>query len=290
MRQVEASAAKILRMRGKTITLEPSDFTGVTLVGGGPGHADLITVAGLKALHAADVVITDRLAPRDLIADLDPSVEVIDVAKVPRSRFTAQDQINNLLIDRARAGRNVVRLKGGDGYVFGRGFEELLDLQAAGVPVRVVPGLSSSISVPALAGIPVTHRGVVHEFTVVSGHLRPGHPESLINWNALAQTRGTLVLLMAVENAALIADALIAAGRDGDQPAAVIADGSLPTERVARTKLSELGSAIEADAIRPPAIIVVGDVVALASSPGEAPTLHSDAALPNAASLHDGPS
>ena len=127
-------------MPGKTITLEPSDFTGVTLVGGGPGDADLITVAGLKALHAAGVVITDRLAPRDLLADLDPSVEVIDVAKVPRSRFTAQEEINRLLIDRAREGKRVVRLKGGDGYVFGRGFEELLDLQEAGVPARVIRG------------------------------------------------------------------------------------------------------------------------------------------------------
>lgn len=168
--------------RSNTITLTPSDFRGVTLVGGGPGDADLISVAGIKALLAADVVVTDRLAPRELLADLDPSIEVIDVAKVPRSRFTAQEEINRLLVERAHVGKNVVRLKGGDGYVFGRGFEELLALQKAGVPVRVIPGLSSSISVPALAGIPVTHRGVVHEFTVVSGHLPPDHPGSLIDW------------------------------------------------------------------------------------------------------------
>jgi uroporphyrin-III C-methyltransferase/precorrin-2 dehydrogenase/sirohydrochlorin ferrochelatase len=251
-------------MPGKMITLEPSDFTGVTLVGGGPGQADLITVGGLKALHAADVVVTDRLAPRDLLADLDPSVEVIDVAKVPRSRFTAQEEINRLLIDRAREGKKVIRLKGGDGYVFGRGFEELLDLQEAGVPVRVIPGLSSSISVPALAGIPVTHRGVVHEFTVLSGHLTPGHPDSLINWNALAQMRGTLVLLMAVENAGAIAAALVDGGRAPDTPAAIVCDGSLPTERKVTSTLDRLGLDIVQNNVKPPAIIVVGEVVALA--------------------------
>jgi len=250
--------------RSNTITLAPSDFRGVTLVGGGPGDADLITVAGIKALLAADVVVTDRLAPRELLADLDPSIEVIDVAKVPRSRFTAQEAINRLLVERARAGKNVVRLKGGDGYVFGRGFEELLALQEAGVPVRVIPGLSSSISVPALAGIPVTHRGVVHEFTVVSGHLPPDHPGSLIDWPGLAQMRGTLVLLMAVENAGAIAAALIDGGRSADTPAAVICDGSLPTERTIISSLGGLGSDIAGENIEPPAIIVIGEVVTLA--------------------------
>ena len=249
--------------RTHAITLTPSDFSGVTLVGGGPGDADLITVAGIKALLAADVVVTDRLAPRELLADLDPSIEVIDVAKVPRSRSTAQVEINRLLVERARAGKNVVRLKGGDGYVFGRGFEELLALREAGVPVRVIPGLSSSISVPALAGIPVTHRGIVHEFTVVSGHLPPHHPGSLIDWAGLARMRGTLVLLMAVENAGAIAAALMDGGRSADTPAAVICDGSLPTERTITSSLSELGSKIAEENIGPPAIIVIGDVVTL---------------------------
>lgn len=250
--------------RSSTISLTVSDFSGVTLVGGGPGDADLITVAGLKALLAADVVVTDRLAPRALLAELDPSIEVVDVAKVPRSRFTAQEEINELLIERSRSGKNVVRLKGGDGYVFGRGFEELLALQEAGVPVRVIPGLSSSISVPALAGIPVTHRGVVHEFTVVSGHLPPDHPGSLIDWAGLARMRGTLVLLMAVENAGAIAAALMNGGRSADTPAAVICDGSLPTERTITSSLGGLGSDIAGDNIEPPAIIVIGDVVTLA--------------------------
>lgn len=246
------------------ITLGPSSFAGVTLVGGGPGDADLITVAGLKALLAADVVVTDRLAPRALLAELDASVEVIDVAKVPRGRFTAQGEINRLLVERSRSGKNVVRLKGGDGYVFGRGFEELLALQEAGVPVRVIPGLSSSIAVPAIAGIPVTHRGVVHEFTVVSGHLPPDHPSSLIDWTGLARMRGTLVLLMAVENAGLIATALMEGGRSSVTPAAIICDGSLPTERTITSSLGRLESDVVGENVEPPAIIIIGDVVALA--------------------------
>jgi len=250
-------------MPDRAISLEAASFAGVTLVGAGPGDPDLVTVAGLKALLGADVVVTDRLVPRELLARLTPDVELIDVAKYPRSRFTAQEDINAVLLDRARAGKNVVRLKGGDCYVFGRGFEEVLHLHEAGVPVRVIPGLSSSISVPALAGIPVTHRGLVHEFTVVSGHVPPGHPDSLVNWDALAASKGTLVLLMAVQNAGVIAEALVHGGRDADQPTAVIADGSLPSERVIRTSVGQLGKAIETEEVRPPAIIIIGDVAGL---------------------------
>jgi len=235
----------------------------VTLVGGGPGESELITVAGLKALIGADVVIADHLAPRGLIAELPAHVEVIDVSKHPRGRFAAQELINELLIDRARAGKRVVRLKGGDGYVFGRGFEEVMALREAGVAVRVIPGLTSPVAVPALAGIPVTHRGVVHEFTVVSGHIRPDHPSSLVNWSALARMRGTLVLLMAVENAAAIAAELLDGGRSPDTPVAVICDGSLPTMRTITSTLDRLGEEIAAQDVKPPAIIVIGDVAAL---------------------------
>lgn len=245
-------------MRSLTLTAAP--FRGVTLVGGGPGDADLITVAGLRALMAADVVVCDRLAPRDLLTQLDPATELVDAAKIPRSRSTKQEDINALLIQRAEAGKHVVRLKGGDGYVFGRGFEEVLELQHAGAAVRIIPGLSSTIAVPALAGIPVTHRGVVHEFTVVSGHVPPGHPDSLVDWPSLARMTGTLVLIMAVENAAAIADALIAGGRRADLPAAIVVDGSFPTERVVATTLDRLASAIADHGLKPPAVIVVGDV------------------------------
>lgn len=250
-------------MPDTTICLVPDTFRGVTLVGGGPGDGDLVTVAGLKALLGADVVVIDRLAPGDLVAQLDPRVELIDVAKVPRSRFTSQEDINRVLIDRARAGKIVVRLKGGDSYVFGRGFEEVLALNEAGVPVRVIPGITSSVAVPALAGVPVTHRGVAHDVTIVSGHLPPGHPESLVNWTALGAMTGTLVLMMAVENASTIAGTLIQAGRAGSTPVAVISDGSLPSQRLVTTTLEDLGRRISIDRIRPPAIVVIGEVAAL---------------------------
>ena len=163
---------------------------GVVLVGGGPGEPDLATVAARHALASADVVVADRLAPRELLDELPAHVELIDVAKLPRGRSAKQEQINQILIERASAGQRVVRFKGGDGFVFGRGFEEWLACVDAGVPVTVVPGLTSAIAVPARVGIPVTHRGVAHEFTVVSGHLPPEHPDSLVTWSALAQLGG----------------------------------------------------------------------------------------------------
>lgn len=151
---------------------------GVALVGGGPGDPDLITVRGRRLLADADVVVADRLAPRELLAELPPHVEVIDASKIPYGRAMAQEAINQALIDHAKAGRFVVRLKGGDPYVYGRGGEELLACAEAGIPVTVVPGISSSISVPAAVGIPVTHRGMTHEFTVISGHVAPEDPRS----------------------------------------------------------------------------------------------------------------
>jgi len=163
------------------------------------GDPDLITVRGRRLLARADVVVADRLAPQQLLDELGAHVEVIDAAKVPYGRAMAQEHINATMIERARAGRFVVRLKGGDPYVFGRGFEEFLACTAAGLPVTVVPGVTSAISVPAAAHVPVTHRGVAHEFVVVSGHVAPDNPASLVDWPALGRLRGTLVLLMAVE-------------------------------------------------------------------------------------------
>ena len=182
---------------------------GVALVGGGPGDPELITVRGRRLLAHADVVVADRLAPPELLAELPPHVEVIDAAKIPYGRAMAQDAINAVLIDRAKAGKFVVRLKGGDPFVFARGYEEVLACADAGIPVTVVPGVTSAIAVPALAGVPVTHRAVTHEFVVVSGHVAPGHPESLVNWNALAAMSGTIVLLMAVERIELFTKALL---------------------------------------------------------------------------------
>jgi uroporphyrin-III C-methyltransferase/precorrin-2 dehydrogenase/sirohydrochlorin ferrochelatase len=237
---------------------------GVVLVGGGPGDPDLITVAGRRALQEADVVVADRLAPQELLAELSPDVELVDAAKLPRGPSTPQSTINALLVERAQAGKRVVRLKGGDPFVFGRGYEEAIACAAAGVSCRIVPGVTSAISVPGLAGFPVTHRGVAHEFTVVSGHLPPGHPESLVNWASLAGLRGTIVLLMAVENIGAIAEVLVANGKPASTAAAAVQDGSLATQRSIVTTLDRLAGDIVDQGLRPPATIVVGDVVAVA--------------------------
>lgn len=236
----------------------------VVLVGGGPGDPELISIAGRKALMAADVVVADRLAPRELLGDLPADTEIVDVAKLPRGRSAQQAEINRIIVERALAGARVVRFKGGDSFVFGRGYEEVEACRAAGVPVTVVPGISSPLAVPAVAGIPVTHRGVTHDLTVVSGHLPPGHPDSLVRWEALAGLRGTLVLMMAVENAPRIAEALLAGGRDPRTPVAVVCDGTMPTQRTVLATLGGLAEALRREAVQPPAVIVVGDVVAVA--------------------------
>ena len=223
-----------------------------------------MSVAGRKALMEADVVVADRLAPRELLGELPADVELIDVAKLPRGRSAQQEEINRIIVERALAGQRVVRFKGGDNFVFGRGYEEVLACREAGVPVTVIPGLTSPIAVPAVAGIPVTHRGVAHDFTVVSGHVPPGDPESLVNWKALASLDGTLLLMMAVQNAPAIAAALIEGGRPADTPVAVICDGTMPGERTVLSTLARLAVDMEAAAVRPPAIIVIGGVVAVA--------------------------
>jgi uroporphyrin-III C-methyltransferase/precorrin-2 dehydrogenase/sirohydrochlorin ferrochelatase len=235
---------------------------GVALVGAGPGDPELITVRGRRLLAYADVVVADRLAPPELLAELPPHVEVIDAAKIPYGRAMAQQAINDVLIDRARAGQFVVRLKGGDPFVFARGYEEVLACAAAGIPVTVVPGVSSAIAVPALAGVPVTHRAVNHEFVVVSGHLSPDDPESLVNWDALAKLTGTLVLLMAVERIEQFAEVLIAGGRAAETPVLVVQHGTTAAERMLRATLADVARRIRDDDIRPPAVIVVGPVAA----------------------------
>jgi uroporphyrin-III C-methyltransferase/precorrin-2 dehydrogenase/sirohydrochlorin ferrochelatase len=209
------------------------------------------------------VVVADRLAPGELLDELGAHVEVVDAAKIPYGPAASQDAINALLVERARAGKFVVRLKGGDPFLFGRGFEEVLACTEAGVPVTVVPGVSSAFAVPAAAGVPVSHRGVAHEVVVVSGHLAPGDPASLVDWPALARLRGTLVLLMAVDRIGLFADVLVSGGRAPDTPVAVIADGTRPNQRVLRTTLADVAGAIAAQALRPPAVIVIGAVAGL---------------------------
>ena len=233
----------------------------VALVGGGPGDAGLITVRGRQLLAEADVVVVDKLAPRSWLDVLDPGVEVIDAGKAPHAHNLTQDEINALLVERASAGQRVVRLKGGDPYVFGRGGEEVLACLAAGVPVSVVPGVTAALAVPAAAGIPVTHRGVTQEVTIVSAHLDPAAPGTTVDYGALGRSRGTIVFLMGVQRLARIAEQLVECGRPAATPVAVVESGTTEQERVTVGTLADIAE--RAAAATPPAVIVVGDVVAL---------------------------
>ena len=238
---------------------------GVAIIGGGPGDPGLITVRGRQLLAEADVVLTDRLAPRSLLDELRDDVEIIDVGKIPYGRAMAQDHINAALVSHARAGRFVARLKGGDPFVFGRGAEEVLACLRAGVPVTVVPGVTSAVGVPASAWVPVTHRGVAQEFHVVSVHVPPGDERSTVNWKLLGGSSGTLVLLMAVERIGAVVHELLRYGRSPEAPVSVIADGTLPTQRTINSTLDKVQSLVAEEGIRPPAIVVVGDVVGVAA-------------------------
>lgn len=231
------------------------------LVGAGPGRADLITVRGLQLLHRADVVIYDRLIAQELLDEIRPGAECIFVGKEPGRHTLSQDAISDLLITRVRLGKQVVRLKGGDPFVFGRGGEEAAALAAAGLPFEIVPGISSAIGVPAFAGIPVTQRGVANAFAVVTGHAQAGAPDSA-DWEALARIP-TLVVLMGLERIDAIVRRLLAAGRDCQTPAAVISWGTTDRQRVVSAPLGELPGALAAAALPAPAVLVVGEVAAL---------------------------
>jgi uroporphyrin-III C-methyltransferase/precorrin-2 dehydrogenase/sirohydrochlorin ferrochelatase len=242
-------------------TGSPAPVGRVALVGAGPGDPELITVKGHRLLAEADVVVADRLVPGLLLGELGPDVELVDAAKIPYGPARTQEEINRIIVDRALAGRTVVRLKGGDPYVFGRGGEELAACVAAGVPVTVVPGVSSAVAVPAVVGIPVTHRGVAHEFTVVSGHLPPDNENSLVDWPALARLRGTLVVLMGLRNLPAITATLLAHGRAAHTPVAVVQEGTTAAERTLRSTLGTVADDVVTAGVRAPAVVVVGEVV-----------------------------
>ncbi|MGO4383204.1 uroporphyrinogen-III C-methyltransferase [Specibacter sp. RAF43] len=225
----------------------------VALVGGGPGAEDLMTVRGRRLLAEADVVVADRLGPRGLLADLAGDVKVIDVGKTPGHHPVPQTDINAILVREARAGHRVVRLKGGDPYVLGRGGEEAIACRENGVDVEVVPGVTSAVSVPAAAGIPVTHRGLAKAFTVISGH------EELDN--VPAGSDHTVVLLMGVGTLNRSVPILAAAGRGTDCPVAIIENGFAPEQRVTIGTLGTIVAQAQAGRVRNPAVVVVGDVV-----------------------------
>ncbi|MFB9375834.1 uroporphyrinogen-III C-methyltransferase [Kineococcus gynurae] len=226
----------------------------VVLVGGGPGAVDLLTLRGRRALAEADLVVTDRLGPRGVLAELDPDVEVVDVGKTAGNHPVPQDEINRILVEAARSGRQVVRLKGGDPYVFGRGGEELLACRAAGIEVEVVPGVTSAFSVPAAAGIPVTHRGVSRSVTVVDGH-------EATDVVRLAGVGGTLSILMGVSMLPEIAAGLIAGGKDPATPVAVVEKGWTPEQRTTTAPLADIARVAAEAGVRAPAVVVVGEVV-----------------------------
>jgi uroporphyrin-III C-methyltransferase/precorrin-2 dehydrogenase/sirohydrochlorin ferrochelatase len=238
---------------------------GVALVGGGPGDPGLITVRGRQLLAEADVVVADRLGPRELLAELPPDVTVIDAGKVPYRRQMSQDEINEALVTQARSGKFVVRLKGGDPFVFGRGGEEMLACLRAGVPVTVVPGVTSAVGVPTAAGLPVTHRGTAQDFHVISVHVPPEDERSVVDWPALARSAGTLVLLMSLERMGAVARTLIKHGRAGDCPVSVIADGTMPTQRTIYSTLDSVERRLVEEGVRPPAVVVIGGVVTIAT-------------------------
>ena len=230
----------------------------VYIVGGGPGDPGLITVKGLECLRRADVVLYDRLIARELLSEAPVDAEFIDVGKEPKRHRRSQDEINALLIEKAREGKTVVRLKGGDPFVFGRGGEECQVLAEAGIRYEVVPGVSSAIAVPAYAGIPVTQRGVTTAFAVVAGH--NGGGESDIDWAAISRI-GTIVFLMGVEHLPEIVQQLVIHGRSEETPVALIQEGTTSNQVVVTGTLKDIVEATRE--IQPPAVFVVGEVVQL---------------------------
>ncbi len=233
----------------------------IYLVGAGPGDPDLITVKGLKLLRQADVVIYDRLAPPELLREARPDAELIDGGKQPTKHRLDQAGINALLLDRARRGLSVVRLKGGDPFVFGRGGEEALACMAAGIPFAVVPGISSAIAVPAYAGIPVTQRGISTSFTVLTGHENPDSDANSIDYTALVRLGGTLVLLMGVSHLPRIVAHLLAAGLPPETPAASIEWGTTKRQRSVETTVGTIAE--RAAHLQSPTTTVIGAVAGL---------------------------
>ena len=234
----------------------------VALVGAGPGDPGLLTVRAVELIAEADAILYDRLAPAAALDGARGDAELVYVGKEPGAASVPQEEIGARLVEEARAGRTVVRLKGGDPFVFGRGAEEAAALREAGVSFEVVPGVTAGIAAPAYAGIPVTHRDAASAVAFVTGHEDPDKPESALDWDALARFPGTLVLYMGVGRLATIARALIAAGRPADEPAAVVERGTLPGQRTVLATLATIADRAAEEGVKPPAVTVVGAVAA----------------------------
>jgi uroporphyrin-III C-methyltransferase len=237
----------------------------VYLVGAGPGDPELMTRKAERLLREADVILYDALVGEGVRELFPPGVKLVDVGKRADDHTYTQDEINRMLVDMAGQYRRVVRLKGGDPYVFGRGGEEAEALKKAGIEVEVVPGITSAIAVPGYAGIPVTHRGCASAVTILTGHEDPTKGDSALNFRALAQMKGTIVILMGVSRLRENVEALLAAGKPRDTPVAIIERGTTARQRVTAGKLGNIVGLAELREVAAPAIIVIGEVVELRS-------------------------
>jgi uroporphyrin-III C-methyltransferase len=235
----------------------------VFLVGSGPGGEGLLTQRAREVINAAEVVLFDQLPGEEILASLPVDAEKIDCGKFGRKHTLEQDEIEALIINRAKKGMNVVRLKGGDPFLFGRGGEELEAVRSAGIPVEMVPGVSSALAVPASVGIPLTHRKYASQVTILTGNEDPSKPEPALDWQLLAKSRGTIVVLMGVANIGKIADVLIRNGKAGSTMVAIIERGLRKDRRVTTGSLATIADIARKTGVSPPAVIVIGDVVKL---------------------------
>jgi uroporphyrin-III C-methyltransferase len=241
----------------------------VYLVGAGPGDIELITVKGMRLIREADVIVYDSLIGIELLDASRPDVELIDVGKRGSFHKAEQDEINQILVDKAREGKMVVRLKGGDSFLFGRGGEEAEALRAAGAAVHVVPGVSSSLSVPELAGIPVTHRDMASMVTIVTGHESALKDSEVLDWSNLAKLGGTIVIMMGMSNLAKNMERLMAGGIDPHTPVTVIEKGSTPEQRVVSSEITKIAAECRSKGVSSPAVILVGKVASLCKTLGD---------------------
>ncbi|MDD3934131.1 uroporphyrinogen-III C-methyltransferase [Methanoculleus sp. UBA303] len=238
------------------------------LVGSGPGGLGLLTLRAREVIDSADVVLYDQLPGEEILSTLPRDAELIDCGKYGGNHTLKQHEIEALMVERVKAGKVVVRLKGGDPFLFGRGGEEIEVLREHGISVEVVPGVTSAIAVPEMVGIPVTHRRYASEVTFITGHEDPTKPESALDWEVLSRLKGTLVILMGVKNLPAIAAALAAHGKDPATPVAIIERGLRPDQRVTVGTLADIVEAARARGVRPPAVIVIGGVVNLYDGEG----------------------
>lgn len=235
----------------------------VYLVGSGPGSEGLLTQRGRKIIDMADVVLYDQLPGEEILATLPVQAEKIDCGKFGGKHTLEQEEIEALMVDRAGKGKIVVRLKGGDPFMFGRGGEELETVRAAGIPVEMVPGISSALAVPASMGIPLTHRKFASQVTILTGNEDPTKPEPALDWRLLAQSRGTIVILMGVANLAKIAEVLVQNGKPRTTPVAIIERGLRRDRRITTGTLADIAATAKSAGVKPPAVIVIGEVVSL---------------------------